>query len=115
MRTIPLMGVALVPPLLLFASPILAQRTPTPTQAQSPAARPSETQRPDDADAPTLAASLRAGYQIRTAVQTVEANPLIFIQKDNSARICRAPTPREGAITPRYSTDFGTYRCSEIK
>jgi hypothetical protein len=117
MRTIPLTRVALALTLPLFAAPALAQRTPTPVQAQTqpPAARQPEPPRLDDPDAPTLAASLRAGYQIRTAVQTVEANPLIFIQKDNSARVCRAPAPREGAITPRYTADFGTYRCSEIK
>ncbi len=117
MRTSPLMRAALALSLLLSPVPALAQRTPTPVQAQTqpPAARPLDPQRVDDPDAPTLAASLRAGYQIRTAVQTVEANPLIFIQKDNSARVCRAPMPREGTITPRYTADFGTYRCSEIK
>jgi len=115
MRTNPLMRAALALSLLLCAAPSPAQRTPTPVQAQTPAARPIEPQRADDPDAPTLAASLRAGYQIRTAVQTVEANPLIFIQKDSSARVCRAPMPREGAIAPRYATDFGSYRCSEIK
>lgn len=115
MGTIPLTRFALVLPFLLSAAPVLAQRSPTPVQAQPPAAKPLDPPRLDDPDAPTLAASLRAGYQIRTAVQTIEANPLIFIQKDNSARVCRAPVPREGAITPRYSADFGTYRCSEIK
>lgn len=115
MRTIPLTRVALALPILLSAAPALAQRSPTPVQAQTPAAKPLDLQRADDPEAPTLAASLRAGYQIRTAVQTVEANPLIFIQKDNSARVCRAPMPREGTIAPRYSADFGTYRCSEIK
>lgn len=115
MRTIPFTRVVLVLPLLLSAAPALAQRSPTPVQAQQPAARPLDPPRLDDPDAPTLAASLRAGYQIRTAVQTIEANPLIFVQKDNSARVCRAPMPREGAIAPRYSPDFGSYRCSEIK
>ncbi len=116
MRSIPLTPAALALSILLPAAPALAQVTPTPVQAQPPSARPLDIQRADDANAPTLAASLRAGYQIRTAVQTVEANPLIFIQKDNSARVCRAPVPREGgAIAPRYSPDFGTYRCSEIK
>ncbi len=115
MRIIPLTRVAIALPILLCAAPALTQPTPTPVQAQPPAARPLELQRPDDLDAPTLAASLRAGYQIRTAVQTVEANPLIFIQKDSSARVCRAAIPREGAIAPRYSADFGSYRCSEIK
>jgi hypothetical protein len=115
MRTTPLTRMALALPILLSAAPALCQPTPTPVQAQPPAARPLDPPRADDPDAPTLAASLRAGYQIRTAVQTVEANPLIFIQKDNSARVCRAPMPREGSITPRYSADFGTYRCSEIK
>lgn len=115
MRTIPLTRAVLVLPFLLSAAPALAQRSPTPVQAQQPAARPLDPPRLDDPDASSLAASLRAGYQIRAAVQTVEANPLIFIQKDNSARVCRAPMPREGAITPRYSADFSTYRCSEIK
>lgn len=115
MRTIPLTREALALSVLLFASPALAQPTPTPVQAQQSPARPLDLQRPDDTTAPTLADSLRAGYQIRTAVQSVEANPLIFIQKDSSARVCRAPMPREGAIAPRYAADFGTYRCSEIK
>lgn len=115
MRTIPLTRFTLVLPFLLSAAPALAQRSPTPVQAQQPAARPLDPQRLDDPDAPTLAASLRAGYQIRAAVQTVEANPLIFIQKENSARVCRAPMPREGTIAPRYSADFSAYRCSEIK
>jgi hypothetical protein len=98
-------------PILLQATAALAQPTPTPTQPS----RPLDLPRHDDPNAPTLAASLRAGYQIRTAVQTVEANPLIFIQKDSSARVCRAPIPREGSIAPRYAPDFATYRCSEIK
>lgn len=115
MRSISLIRTVLALSLALPAAPALAQQTPTPVPAPSPAPRPMDLQRPDDANAPTLAASLRAGYQIRTAVQTVEANPLIFIQKDNSARVCRAPTPREGTITPRYTADFGTYRCSEIR
>lgn len=84
-------------------------------QAPAPVRPPIDIPRADDPNAVTLAASLRAGYQIRAAVQTVEANPLIFIQKDNSARICRAAIPRDGSIAPRYSADFGTYRCSEIK
>jgi hypothetical protein len=87
----------------------LAQQTPPPPRPML------DIPRADDPNAVTLAASLRAGYQIRAAVQTVEANPLIFIQKDNSARICRAPIPREGTIAPRYTAEFGTYRCSEIK
>jgi len=115
MRPIPLTHVALAFLILPPATPALAQPTPTPVQAQQPPPRPLDMQRADDPNAPTLAASLRAGYQIRTAVQTVEANPLIFIQKDNSARVCRAPMPREGTIAPRYTPDFGTYRCSEIK
>lgn len=100
--------------LLLLPAATLAQPTPTPTQPRAPAP-PMDFPKVDDPNAPTLAASLRAGYQIRASVQTVEANPLIFIQKDNSGRVCRAPAPREGAITPRYSADFGSYRCSEIK
>jgi hypothetical protein len=99
--------------MLLAPTPVFAQQSPTPVQP--PAAGPLDLPRAGDPHAPTLAASLRAGYQIRTAVQTVEANPLIFIQKDNSARVCRAPVPREGALVPRYSPDFSTYRCSEIK
>lgn len=99
--------------LAALIAPAAAQQTPTPVQP--PAARPLDLPRPDDSNAPTLAASLRAGYQIRSAVQTVEVSPLIFIQKDNSARVCRAPMLRESAISPRYSADFGTYRCSEIK
>jgi len=99
--------------LLLPATGALAQQ-PTPVQPRPPAP-PMDFPRTDDPHAPTLAASLRAGYQIRASVQTVEANPLIFIQKDNSARVCRAPTPREGTISPRYVAEFGAYRCSEIK
>ncbi|MBX3500561.1 MAG: hypothetical protein KF889_14025 [Alphaproteobacteria bacterium] len=113
MRSIPLMCVAVALPTLLQPAASFAQTTPTPTQPQT--GRPLDLPRHDDPNAPTLGASLRAGYQIRTAVQTVEANPLIFIQKDSSARVCRAPMPREGAIAPRYAPDFGTYRCSEIK
>ena len=113
MRSTPLLRTALGLSILLTPVLVFAQQTPTPVQP--PATRPLDLPRTDDPKAPTLAASLRAGYQIRTAVQTVEANPLVFIQKDNSARVCRAPVPREGVITPRYSPDFGTYRCSEIK
>ncbi len=112
MRSTPLACVALVLPILLQPESALAQQAPTPVQ---PPSRPLDMPRTDDPNAPTLAASLRAGYQIRTAVQTVEANPLIFIQKDGSARVCRAPMPREGTIAPRYTADFGTYRCCEIK
>ena len=103
--------------MLLYAASAVAQQapTPTPTQPPPPAKPPLDLPRSDDPNAPTLGASLRAGYQIRAAVQTVEANPLIFIQKDGSARVCRAPMPREGAIAPRYMPDFGIYRCSEIK
>jgi hypothetical protein len=115
MRSIPLLRAALALSTLLPVVPALAQQSPTPVPPPPPASRPLDLQRADDPHAPTLAASLRAGYQIRTAVQTVEANPLIFIQKDSSARVCRAPIPREGTIAPRYSPDFGTYRCSEIK
>jgi len=112
MRPTPLLSLTLL--LLAPVATALAQQTPTPTQPR-PAPAPMDFPRADDPQAQTLAASLRAGYQIRTAVQTIEANPLIFIQKDNSARVCRAPAPREGAIAPRYAGDFGTYRCSEIK
>jgi hypothetical protein len=101
--------------MLLCAASALAQQPPTPTPAQPPQPRQLDMPRTDDPNAPTLAASLRAGYQIRAAVQTVEANPVIFIQKDGSARACRAPMPREGSIAPRYTPDFGIYRCSEIK
>jgi hypothetical protein len=100
--------------LLVPAASAIAQPTPTPTQPR-PSPPPMDAARIDDAGVSTLAASLRAGYQIRASVQTVEANPLIFIQKDSSARVCRAPMPREGTITPRYAADFGAYRCSEIK
>lgn len=102
---------------ILLLAPVttaFAQQTPTPVQSR-PSAPPMDFPRNDDPQAQTLAVSLRAGYQIRAAVQTIEANPLIFIQKDNSARVCRAPAPREGTIAPRYAGDFGTYRCSEIK
>ncbi|MGE0423652.1 MAG: hypothetical protein AB7O88_15390 [Reyranellaceae bacterium] len=113
MRSTPLTRAVLSLSLLLAPALAFAQQRPTPVQP--PAPKPLDLPRADDPNAPTLAASLRAGYQIRTAVQTVEANPLIFIQKENSARVCRAPVPREGVIAPRYSPDFGTYRCSEIK
>jgi hypothetical protein len=117
MRSTPLACSALSLSVLLYAASALAQQTPTPipTQPPAPPGRPLDLPRTEDPNAPTLGASLRAGYQIRAAVQTVEANPLIFIQKDGSARVCRAPLPREGAIAPRYTPDFGIYRCSEIK
>lgn len=115
MRSTPLACSALALSFLLHAASALAQQTPTPTQPPAQPPRQLDMPRADDSNAPTLAASLRAGYQIRAAVQTVEANPLIFIQKDNSARVCRAPVPREGSIAPRYTPDFGIYRCSEIK
>ena len=116
MRSTPLACATLGLSLLLQATSAFAQTpTPTPTPGQPPAARPLDLPRADDPNAQTLGASLRAGYQIRAAVQTVEANPVIFIQKDGSARVCRAPAPREGTIAPRYSPDFGIYRCSEIK
>ena len=113
MRSTPLTCSAVGLSILLHAAVAFAQQTPTPTQPPTP--KPLDLPRADDPNAPTLAASLRAGYQIRAAVQTVEANPLIFIQKDGSARVCRAPMPREGSIAPRYTPDFGIYRCSEIK
>lgn len=109
MRSTPLVRAALALSVLVVTMPAAA------AQQAPPASRPLDFPRTDDPNAPTLAASLRAGYQIRTAVQTVEANPLIFIQKDNSARVCRAALPREGSIAPRYSAEFGAYRCSEIK
>ena len=117
MRMTPLAAVVLA----LSLAPATAQQpTPTPVQAPAPTpappgGRPLDLPRQDDPNAPTLAASIRAGYQIRAAVQTVEANPLIFVQKDGSARVCRAPMPRDGAIAPRYVPDFGAYRCTEIK
>lgn len=116
MRSTPLAVLALALPLALSGSLATAQQpTPTPVQKPPAAGRTLEMPRPDDVNAPTLAASLRAGYQIRAAVQTVEANPLVFVQKDGSARVCRAPMPRDGAISPRYFPDFSEYRCSDIK